>query len=235
MKLKTPIAALALTLVAVASPFAGLLASPANAASGVSIDVDDFVYRSDGCYDVPGTISVSRGIGYDNWDAEIDVTGPRGEWADFDWVSSSGTRESFDALFACFYIGDFGKHTVRAEVTFYDDEYNVIHTAVDTDTFTVQAGSALKKTRISKLGRTWEVRGRLAATGGVTPTKNHPIRLQKLKSGAWRTVESVRDGKGGQIVLRYRGPKAGKSPPPLVRRRRGPGRCERGLPPPSLT
>ena len=54
------------------------------------------------------------------------------------------------------------------------------------------------------------MRGRLAATGGVTPTKNHPIRLQKLKSGAWRTVESVRDGKGGQIVLRYRGPKAGK-------------------------
>lgn len=213
-----------------ACSIAALLVAPAHAASTpnasaagdsgsakqataavAAVAVDDFTYRSDGCYSVPGEIHVSSPVPFDSWEANIEVTGPRGEWADSDWVSSSLGQEEFDALFACFYLNEFGRHTVRADVEFYDDAYNVVATAVATDTFAVKAGSNLKKTRVDRLDpAAWEIRGRLRATGGITPDRNHRIRLQRFKQDQWRTVKSVMDGKGGLVVMRYTGLRAGR-------------------------
>ncbi|WP_299927923.1 hypothetical protein [uncultured Nocardioides sp.] len=192
--------------------------SPDDVRSGRQVDVaqatvtvDDFVYRSDNCYSVPGAIDVSSSLPIASWEASIEVTGPRGEWADSDWVSSNLAHEEFDPLFACFYLNEFGRHTVRADVEFFDPDYNVVANVVATDTFAVQAGSNLKKTRVDRLGATaWEIRGRVRATGGITPDRNHKIRLQRFKQGRWMTTRSVLDGKGGLVVLRYSGARAGR-------------------------
>jgi hypothetical protein len=176
----------------------------------VSVVVDDFVYRSDDCYSVAGTISVTGDVPYSSWEADIEVTGPQGEYADSDWISSTLTEEQFDALFACFYLGEFGKHTARADVTFYDSEYNVVNTAIAMDSFFVKAGSRLKMTKVVRLPRVREVHGTIRATGGITPTLNHRFDLQRFRNGLWRTVASVYDGKGGDVVIRYGGRSAGK-------------------------
>ncbi|MEO9324600.1 hypothetical protein ABFT23_13990 [Nocardioides sp. C4-1] len=188
----------------------GAPASAQQRAESARVSVKDFVSRTDGCYDVAGSISVSGPADYARWEAEIDVTGPAGEYANSTTVDSSGASEGFDALFACFYIDAFGRHRVEAEVTFYDADYAEIGYARASDTFTVRAASTLSVRRVLKVDRGWEVRGSLRATGGVRPSKNHRIRLQRHVSGRWVNVVTTRDGKDGAVAVTYRGPRSGR-------------------------
>ena len=193
--------------VAASALAAGLLAaSPASAgtdSSGAATleAVGGFV-APDACQDGPPayrlTVDEWQVDSYDDWSADITVTGPGGYYeTDFLWDD-----EGWSKLWLCGSPNRAGTYTVTAEleIEHYDGDYWTSYQTLQT-TLQVQglAPSAVTYVKRTYGAHGWKFPVKVTRAGRAWPNKN--VTIQAKYCGRWRKVLTKTTGSTGRVTF----------------------------------
>lgn len=194
-------------LVAASALTAGLLAaSPASAgtdSSGAATleAVGGFV-RPDACQDGPPayrlTVDESQVDSYDDWSADITITGPGGYYeTDFLW-----DEEGWNKLWLCGSPNRAGTYTVTAEleIEHYDGDYWTSYQTLET-TLKVQglASSAVTYVKREYGAHGWKFPVKVTRAGRAWPNKN--VTAQMKVCGRWGKLLTKTTGSTGRVTF----------------------------------
>lgn len=185
-----------------------LVASPAagdtNTAGAVTLEAVGGFVAPDACQDGPPAYRLSvdetQVENYDDWSADITVTGPGGYYeTDFLW-----DEEGWNKAWFCNSPNKAGTYTVTAdvEIDVYSDSggFTKTYQAVTT-TFEVEGPVA---SRVSFRKRTYGAHGwkfLVRVTRAGEPWSDKKVTMQAKACGSWRKILTKRTGSTGRVTF----------------------------------